>query len=467
MPGMTRRPLVDSEGQETAAAQGQQRRIDVSGLLQRIGSFFISSAHADDQVTGVAPSAPATQVDPLRVGGEQGTPTPALDAAATEVAPRPVRPDWDLGRENANATDAHHDEIERVEGLLDAGRRDLATRAAADPTGQAAQDFATQQTVDAQHQRFASVDMGNGVLAPTPYMINLNGGTWRSRKASRARTLLHGTDESGQPLVDAEALSWAQLGKASAGQNRQVLQAIVRNRLWEQLGPQERARFDAALAAVLPPAASDEVRAAASAVAYAEIAGLGTDCSGYVQHVLVHTGALPAALANEVSTMTSANTLTSGMGVASSTRVGRTAIPSPLDANGAVSVRPGDTVRIAHGEHIGVVHDVVESGDEVIVRYSHSTPNQDVHQGNTNLATRTEGVRLDIITFNKTTQRWTSVRGAFSSNDLNTGTLNGFYHLDRARVESYASGWMGTRDPWSVEPDREIHAQLDTGTRLA
>lgn len=453
------RAVAGPDAPQSEAAPTAQPSIafDISGLLARLRTFFkLDGGRAPAGPSEASPVSYERELAPAPADATRvAPPTPLLDEASRAPA-GPSITDWENSRPTAASTDTVEDGIEGYETALDRDRERLRRLAATDPTSQGAADHRMQTTVSAGHQAFGQLTAG-GTTAPTPYMVNYSGGTWDQRKGSRARRLLYGNDADGNRLVDDDTLSWAGIGKASAAQMQTVLTAIVQNRLWEKLPRGEKALFDAAVARILPPEASDDVKAAASALAYAEVAGLGTDCSGYVQHVLVKTGVLPAGLANEIKSMTGATALTSGLGDRVSTTARGAMGPVPLDASGNVSVRPGDTVKIDGGGHIGVVHDAVDTGGEVVIRYSHSTPNQEVMHGNTDIGATPEGVRLDIIAWDKQTRRWKAVRSAFSTNQLNNGVLNGFYRLDRDRVTASAKGWMGVQDPWAVERDTARH----------
>ena len=121
---------------------------------------------------------------------------------------------------------------------------------------------------------------------------------------------------------------------------------------------------------------------------------------------------------------------------------GRASVARPVDASGNVVVRPGDMMRMAGGGHIGLVHDVVDTGTEVILKVAHSTPGQAVYGTSGRLGSKTEGLREDILSWDRTTQRWKAIRSYMSSSRLNApGKISGFFRADAAKADKQLGRW--------------------------
>jgi hypothetical protein len=326
----------------------------------------------------------------------------------------------------------------KYEGLLAQHRAALAERAAsADPAAQEAQE--TLDRLDAAHQRYAEVDLGNGVTVPVPYMVNYKTGIWPGRKTSDARRIGN-TALKGAGVASSDTRSMG-LGKGSADANQAVLRGLLTTRPWEKLSGDAARTFARKLAAVLPEGASDTEKAGYQVLVYSQLAGYGTDCAGYVQYMLMETGAV-----RDTKVRTGVGGLTKSMGEAVEGAVargsGKGSVARPVNDNGAVVVRPGDMMRMSGGGHIGMVRDVVDRGDEVLLRVAHSTPDQRVYGAHGQMGTRPEGLRDDLIVWSRSRQRWTAVRSHRSSAQLNTpGTISGFFRTSDAKVEKALKFW--------------------------
>lgn len=374
--------------------------------------------------------------------------------AAPAVAPR-ERPRHDEIRKapsrlTPEAADKAAEDRLKYTALLAQHRADIraaadADRAAGLSTDAVARDDRMVALEDA-HDEFASVDLGNGMRVSTPYYmrppenaergVEKNGfvwDQWMDRRDSDARA---GADKALAGTDAAAAFRSAKGAKASAQDDATVMQQILSGRLWERgesdaLGG-SRGTFDAKRREFLAPDASPELEDAASVLAFARVAGFGTDCSGFVQHVLTGAGILPEGLYNGV--MTGVTNLTSGLGQSVGGGTSRRG-NKPVDAQGALDIQAGDTLNIGAGGHIGVVMDALDTGDEIVMQLSHSTANQGVYNGNTQVATQPEGVRDDIVVYDKKEGRWRAVDSAWGDNDLNT-KYGGFYRMDDQKIDA-------------------------------
>ncbi len=330
------------------------------------------------------------------------------------------------------------DDIAHYEALIAEHRARLKADADAGD-GNARETWQQLQAIDAAHERFAEVDLGNGMVIPAPYMVNYASAGWTERKQSDARGMAEGAARGAG--VSAGDRSTMRMGKGSADANAHVLQALVNDRPWERLPVGEARLFQKKLAWVLPDGADAATRTATAVLVYAQLAGIGTDCAAYVQHMLMDMGVAP-----QTSVGTGVDGLTKSMGdeVEDTVHAGRGhgVVARPVDRNGAVVVRPGDMMRMRGAGHIGLVHDVVDAGDEVLLKVAHSSPDQAVHGAEGRMGTKTEGVREDFITWSRSRQRWTAVRSFKSSADLNKpGTISGFYRNNSAKTERAYKFW--------------------------
>ena len=332
-------------------------------------------------------------------------------------------------RSKPQAREAGQAAVEAAEAQLRDHRADLAERAAAGDR-EARETMQTKAALEDAHRSFSEVDLGNGTTVPAPYMVNYSSKTWTDRKRSDARK----GARSAMRAQDAD-MGRAAVGKASAEANQEMLQALLAERPWERLPADEARVFRTKLARVLPEGAKGATRAAYEVLVYAQLAGLGTDCAGYMQHVLTSAGVM-----RDPGVMTGVGGLTRswGDGVDGTSHKGRgkSSVARPVDANGTVVVRAGDMMRMSGGGHIGLVLDVVDNGDQVLLRVSHSTPDQAVHGVGGRMGTKTEGIREDLIAWSRTEQRWTAIRAFRSSAQLNKkGTISGFFRHSSAKLD--------------------------------
>lgn len=349
--------------------------------------------------------------------------------------------------------------LERVKyaGLLALHRAQVSQAAATDraaglSTEAVARDDRMTALEDA-HDEFASVDLGNGLRVSTPYYMRppesavrgeeKNGFVWDQWMDRRDSAARDGLDAAlaGGPAAGAYAATKG--AKASAEDEATVMRQILSGRLWEQgetdaLGS-SRGLFNQKRSAFTAPGASPELQDAASVLAMARVAGFGTDCSGFVQHVLTGAGILPEGLYNGV--MTGVTNLTSGLG--ESVGGGRSGKGNkPVDEMNNLDIQAGDTLNIGQGGHIGVVMDAVDTGDEIVMQLAHSTANQEVFNGANRVATQPEGARDDIVVYDKKAGRWRAVDSAWSDADLNS-KYGGFYRMDDQKIDAQVARDVG------------------------
>ena len=220
-----------------------------------------------------------------------------------------------------------------------------------------------------------------------------------------------------------------------------VLQGLLKTRPWEKLPKGEAGTFRRKLAKVAPKGVSGAALAAWQVIVYCQMAGYGTDCSGYVHQMLEKIGAVRAS-----KVRTGVGGLTKLMGNQVEGTVargkGKASVARPVDASGKVVVRAGDMMRMSGGGHIGLVHDVVDTGTEVILKVAHSTPGQAVYGTTGRMGSKTEGLREDIISWDRKTQRWKAVRSFMSSSSLNSsGKISGFFRADADKADKRLRRW--------------------------
>ena len=390
------------------------------------------------------------------LGGDQ-------EAPATRTGPAAAPPAWGTepwrsGKTRAGAdpdrvTQAS-DEIARYEALLADDRAELGLQADADraaglPSRAVAQDD-DQRALEESHARFASIPLADGVSVPAPYQVGFQNdeATRRATSTSRKATVAAAKDN-----VDPDALKAATSGKGDADGLGQLLQT-----LWDQdtahtdLPAGEVRRRDARADRITPDGATPDDSRAADLLAFAQGAGFGVDCAGDVQHMLLNAGMLPEILRDR---MTYVDGLTKAWGdpATPSKQTARGPVASPLAEDGSLGLAPGDMLRIDDDQHIGLVLQAVDQGDEIVVRYGHSTATQDVYSDRTQVGNRPEGVRDDIVTYDKATGEWRTVRGAYPSDRINRGRgdetplFNGFHRLDDGGVQRAVDKQKSTGKP--------------------
>jgi len=344
-----------------------------------------------------------------------------------------------------DGTERGQADAERYEARIAEHRASLAEKADGQgPEADAARaELDTLSRIDAAHADFSEVDLGNGQTVPVPYMVNYNRGIWPGRKTGVARK--KGDKALRSAGVEGGERQRMRVGKGSADDNQAVLQGLLQTRPWESLPKAEARTFRRKLAAVAPEGVSGAELAAWQVLVYAQVAGYGTDCAGYVQQMLEGIGAVRGS-----KVRTGVGGLTKQMGDQVEGTVargrGKASVARPVDAAGKLVVRPGDMMRMSGGGHIGLVHDVVDTGTEVILKVAHSTPDQRVHGTQGRMGTRTEGVREDILSWDRTTQRWKAVRCFLSSAQLNApGKVSGFFRSDAIKADQQLTRWEDKR----------------------
>ena len=380
---------------------------------------------------------------------QESTPAPAIDTPWSSPLwrygnLRPGAVGGDPRRDRApteadtQAFDTFHAEDAAYDALLNADREALARQAAEDreaglPSAAVAEDD-RMRALWAAHDALANVDDGQGGQVPAGYYIH-QGEMISQRAGSGARTTA--TRELGK-----QASNRLMTGKGSIDALTQAITTLggLGPSLWAGLNMNDRVNR------ISPPGMDEAGQRQAQLLAFFQHAGLGVDCEGYTQDVVL--GASPDADVNAKYNAT-------GWGKRAGSRT-ESGVASPLDADGKLAVRAGDVLNIhptpdaeiaaarekqqterasgtpaeqqtrvplKHG-HIGVVLQVAETDTEVVMRLGHSTPNQDQYNGDTFLGSRPEGPRDDVYVFDKQEGTWHTVRGAFSDADVESQKAN-------------------------------------------
>ncbi len=309
---------------------------------------------------------------------------------------------------------------------------DLA-KAPAEPT-EAMVAYKFMEDLKKAHDTFYRIDLGDGIKVPVPYMVNYTSDEWTGRKQSEARKVLAKSYGSKK-----EEFLYTRLGKGTAEDNQKVLKHILQTQPWTKLSKSSKAAYDKKVAAMLPPNATKEQKLAIQTLAFAQVAGIGTDCAGYVEHTLKTMGLIPKTAYD-----TGVTNLTSSLGTEVKGSRGKKLV-RPCNDAGEVVVKAGDMIKIRGDGHIGLVHAVVANGDEIVVKYAHCTPGQAVYGVTGQIGVKPEGLREDIIVWNTKTNKWKSVRAAYPTYKLNAGLISGFYSVNAAKATKFAEKYPTPR----------------------
>lgn len=366
-------------------------------------------------------------------GAAQGV---AAGLAPPEQASHAPLLDWlSWGKPNGQtrAQQAARDEAASYEVLLAMRSAGRAAQASVDRE-QGLETEAThiddlQRRVGEAVQGYARLPLPGGGFVPAPYQLNLPDDDYGLRRATTVP--LEGVPEAHRRKM--------RVGKGSVEELGPALHGIAEDEGWNGLrssADDASARYKKKLGRVLPAGADPEVVEAARVAATAQTAGLGVDCAGFVLQVLGRAGLAPQGAVDNRVNLGVRGVLEQGERFG---RVpnGRKTAPSPLDAEGRLGLRPGDMMQIQNAlgpeGHIAVVTQAEDLGDEIVVKYAHSTDNQSVKTGDTEIGTRVEGVREDIVAFDKQSGQWRTIRGAYGSEELNEERIRGFSRPSEAR----------------------------------
>ena len=356
------------------------------------------------------------------------------------------------------------DESARYEALLAEDRQRIAAQAAQDRLlglpSQAVADDDRMRALEAQQAKFAAIDLGQGVTGPAPYMVNFKNAEANGRRTSAEAAAIDQTVAASKDPDLKAGHRDARVGRATPDQLSGLLGLLGESVDFTALqGKKGRTNtYDRQMGQITSPEdQTPEEAHAAQVLTLAERGGLGVDCAGYVEQMLIATGQVPGVLGNRAGTMTNVTGLTSAMG---DHLPGNQDGAVPVDASGQLQIQPGDMLQIEADQHIGVVLQATDLGDEIIVRVGHSTTTQDVYNGDSLVGQRPEGVREDLVAWDKQTQSWRAVRSAYSSDRINgsrqqEGLYEGFARTDRKQATSAAKFWLGSQeDPWQMPATR-------------
>lgn len=269
---------------------------------------------------------------------------------------------------------------------------------------------------------FSEIPLPGGGFIPAPYMLNLNEDDYALRRATRV------------PLDDLEpaARRGVRSGKGSVEQLTPALQGFEEDEAWKNMSStadDPSARYAKKLARVLPSGADPLVDRTARVAATAQTAGVGVDCAGFVLQALGRAGLMPDSAIDNRGNLGVRGVLNQGERFGNG-REAQDGSPSPLDAEGKLRLRPGDMMQIQNAlgpeGHISVVMQAEDLGEEIVVKYAHSTDNQSVKTGDAEIGTRVEGVREDLVAYDKATGAWRTIRGAYGSEELDETRIRGF-----------------------------------------